>query len=356
MKHLSEMGSNKRKIVVAGILVLLVGASCKFYFKTTEDKFASTKSNDSFERGKNLAYNICAGCHYDHKVNKFIGRPLHDLPRIAGRLVSANLTNSTTNGIPPKYTDADLFYLFKTGIGRSGRFLPYMMRPMMADEDINDIIVYLRSNDPAVAAADTTVGKTYINLVGKFGIRLGAHPQPYNKGVQRPNENDPAVAAADTTVGKTYINLVGKFGIRLGSRPQPYNKGVQRPDENNPVTYGRYLVAIIGCYHCHSSKVMVLNYADPEKSKGYMAGGIKMKTPEGKRIFSPNLTPDKETGIGNFTKEDFRNAVREGITPSGRKLSPPMGQWKSLTDKQVDAIYSYLQSLQPKNHKIRRLT
>jgi mono/diheme cytochrome c family protein len=313
MKYLFGLGNNRCKIVVAGIMVLLIGAGCKFYFKTTEDKFTSTKSNDSFERGKNLAFNICAGCHYDHKVNKFIGKPLHDLPRIAGRLVSANLTNSATNGIPPKYGDADLFYLFKTGIGRSGRFLPYMMRPMMADEDINDIIVYLRSNDPAVTAADTTVGKTYINLVGKFGIRLGAHPQPYSKGVQRPNEND-------------------------------------------PVIYGRYLVAIIGCYHCHSSKVMGLNYADPEKSKGYLAGGIKLKTPEGKRILGPNLTPDKETGIGNFTKEDFRNAVREGITPSGRKLSPPMGQWKSLTDKQVDAIYTYLQSLQPKSHKIRRLT
>jgi len=313
MKHLFTSGCNKLKIVVAGILVLLAGAGCKFYFKTTNDKFTSTRSNDSFERGKNLAFNICAGCHYDHKVNKFIGKPLNDLPRIAGRLVSANLTHSTTNGIPPKYTDADLFYLLKTGIGRSGRFLPYMMRPMMADEDINDIIVYLRSNDPAVAAADTTVGKTYINLVGKFGIRLGASPQAYNKGVQRPNEDD-------------------------------------------PVTYGRYLVAVIGCYHCHSSKVMGLNYTDPEKSKGYLSGGIKLKTPEGKRIFAPNLTPDKETGIGNFSKEDFRNAVREGITPSGRKLSPPMGKWSSLTDKQVDAIYTYLQTLQPKNHKIRRLT
>jgi mono/diheme cytochrome c family protein len=313
MKPLPELGSNKRKIVVACILVLMVGASCKFYFRTTKDQFVAARTENAFERGKNLAFNICAGCHLDHGVNKFIGKPLHDLPRIAGRLVSANLTNSSTHGIPPKYTDAEMFYLLKTGIGRNGRFLPYMMRPMMADEDINDIIVYLRSSDPAIAAADTTVGKTYINMVGKAGIRLGAHPQAFNKGVQRPPEND-------------------------------------------PVVYGRYLVAVIGCYHCHSSKVMGLDYADPERSKGYLTGGIKLKTPEGKRIFGPNLTPDKETGIGNFTKEDFRNAVREGITPSGRKLSPPMGKWKSLTDKQVDAIYSYLQSLPPKYHKVKKIT
>jgi mono/diheme cytochrome c family protein len=313
MDHLFGWRSIRHKIIVVATLVLMVAASCRFYFKTTTDQFAVTKTEGSFERGKNLAFNICGGCHFDKRMNKFIGKPLHDLPRIAGRLVSANLTNSSTHGILPKYSDSELFYLLKTGIGRNGRFLPYMMRPMMADEDINDIIMYLRSNDPAVAATDTNVGKTYINLVGKAGIRLGAHPQAYKKGVERPSEND-------------------------------------------PVIYGRYLVAVIGCYHCHSSKVMGLDYADPENSKGFLAGGIKLKTPEGKRIFGPNLTPDKETGIGNFTKEDFRNAVREGITPSGRKLSPPMGQWKSLTDKQVDAIYTYLLSLEPKYHKIKRVT
>jgi hypothetical protein len=303
---------NSKKALIIGSLILLVAAGCKFYFKTTKEQFTTTKTNNSFERGKNLAFSICAGCHYDHDMNKFVGKKLNDLPKIAGRMVSANLTQSKTNGIPPDYTDAELFYLLKTGIGRTGRFLPYMMRPMMADDDINDIIVFLRSDDPSVAPADTTVGKTYINLIGKAGIRLGASPQLFNKGVQRPNEND-------------------------------------------PVAYGRYLVAVIGCYHCHSAKVLGLDYSDPEKSKGYLTGGIKLKSPEGKRLFGPNLTPDKETGIGNFTKEDFRNAVREGVTPSGRKLSPPMGKFKSLTDKQVDAIFMYLQSLPPKFHKVRRV-
>lgn len=311
MKY-SQWLDNNRKVGILCLFILIVGVSCKFYFKTTKDQFIATKQSSSFERGKNLAFTICAGCHYDHTTNKFIGKSLNDLPKIAGHLYSANLTHSTTNGIPPKYTDAELFYLLKTGIGRTGRFLPYMMRPMMADEDINDIIVYLRSNDPPLTAADTTVGKTYINLVGKTGIRFASSPQHYTKGVQRPSEDD-------------------------------------------PVAYGRYLVAVIGCYHCHSSKVLGLNYADPEKSKGYLAGGIKLKNHEGKRLYGPNLTPDKETGLGNYTREDFRTAVRDGETPSGRKLSPPMGKFKELTDKQVDAIYTYLQSLPPKYHKVRRV-
>jgi hypothetical protein len=148
--------------------------------------------------------------------------------------------------------------------------------------------------------------------------------------------------------------MIGKIGLRIAAKPQPYNKGVQRPDENDPVATGRYLVAVIGCYHCHSKKVLGLNYLDPEKSKGYLQGGIKLKDPEGKRLYGPNLTPDKETGIGNFSEEDFKRAITEGITPTGRKLSPPMGKFKSLTDKQVGALYTYLRSLQPVQHKVTR--
>lgn len=299
----------KKWAAVIAFLIMIAG--CRFYFDTTKDQFAATNNALSFDRGKNLAFNICAGCHYDPKVGKFIGRSLNDLPKIAGHLYSANLTQSKTNGIPPQYSDAELFYLLKTGISKSGKFMPYMMRPMMADEDINDIIVYLRSNDQAVAAADTTVGKTH-------------------------------------------INFIGKTGIRFASKPQPYNTGVKRPDENNPVAYGRYLVAVIGCYHCHSKKVLGLNYLEPEKSKGYLQGGIKLKDPEGKRLFGPNLTPDEATGIGSFSEDDFTKAVREGITPSGRKLSPPMGKFKSLTDKQVAAIHAYLRTLPPVHHQIKR--
>ena len=85
-----------------------------------------------------------------------------------------------------------------------------------------------------------------------------------------------------------------------------------------------------------------------------MQGGIKLKDPEGKRLYGPNLTPDEETGIGSFSEQDFKKAIQEGITPSGRKLSPPMGKFKSLNDKQVHSIYTYLRSLKPVHHEVRR--
>lgn len=301
------------KWIVYSCFLIMIGVSCRWYFKTTTDHFETRKNTSSIQRGKNLAFTICSGCHYDPKVGKFIGRSLNDLPKIAGHLYSANLTQSKKYGIPPQYTDAELFYLLKTGISKSGKFMPFMMKPMMADDDINDIIIYLRSNDDAVAAADTTVGKTHINLIGRTGLRLGA-------------------------------------------KPQPYNKGVKRPDENNPVEYGRYLVAIVGCYHCHSRKIFGLDFLEPERSKGYLQGGIKLKDPNNKKISGPNLTPDTATGIGSFSLAQFSAAVRDGVAPSGRELSPPMDKFKSLTDKQVNAIYAYLRSLKPVHHKVKRRT
>ncbi|MEO7984317.1 MAG: hypothetical protein ABI688_09565 [Bacteroidota bacterium] len=301
--------TRKKTLLIIALFSVGLLVSCRFYFDTTKDQFTSTKVSSSFARGKNLVFTICAGCHYDQKTKRFSGHHLNDLPKIGGRLYSANITHSATDGLSPGYTDAELFYLLKTGISRSGKFMPYMMKPMMADEDVNDIIVYLRSDDPPLTAKDTTTGKTKINFIGRIGIRF----------------------------------LMG---------PQPYNKGVARPDENNPVVYGRYLVGIIGCYHCHSRKTTGLDFFNAEKTKGYLQGGIKLKNPEGKRIFGPNLTPDEQTGIGFYSKEDFRTALREGISLSGKKLSPPMDKFDALTDKQVDAIYTYLKSLAPVQHKV----
>lgn len=310
-KKILNMSKRCKRIMLSVTAVIFLGYGCRFYFDTTTDHFEAEKHARSLERGKNLVFTVCAGCHYDAGVGKFIGRSLNDLPRIAGHLYSANLTHSATHGAVTRYSDAELFYLLKTGIARNGKFMPYMMKPMMADEDVNDIIVFLRSGDPALGAADTTVGKTQINFIGKMGMRIAMNPQPYNKGVAR-------------------------------------------PDENNPVTYGRYLVAITGCYHCHSKKVLSLDFFDPEKTKGYLQGGIKLKDPQGKKLYGPNLTPDKETGIGNFSEKDFANAVREGIAPSGRRLSPPMDKFKSLTDQQVHSIYSYLKTLKPVHHELKK--
>jgi mono/diheme cytochrome c family protein len=300
---------NVLKFAVPGcLLAAIVIVACTSHFNTTKATFTASRSNEAFERGKNLTYNICGQCHYNKDAGKFIGMQMHEIPSLLGKVYSANLTNSKSNGLPPHYTDAELQYLLKTGIAKDGRFLSYMLRPNLSDNDINDIIVYLRSDDPAVAAADTTVGKTHLNPIGKIAM-----------------------------------SATGK--------PVAYRIGVKRPAESDAVATGRYLIDIIGCYHCHSKSLTSLNYLHPEQSKGYLAGGYKFKDPAGMKVYASNLTPDKETGIGKYSRDDFRKAVREGIAPRGQ-LHPPMPKFTHLTDGQADAIYAYLQTVPPVQHKV----
>jgi mono/diheme cytochrome c family protein len=297
--------------IIGVLLSTIIIISCKTHFETTKGDYKAMVNKQNFEHGKNLAFSICAGCHYNRGVKKFIGNPIHDVPEIAGKVFSANLTHSKTNGIAPKYTDAQLKYLLKTGIAKDGRFMAYMLRPNLADADINDIIVFLRSNDPAVSAADTTVGLTHYSMIGKIYLGFKA---------------DPAT----------------------------YNENVKRPSENNPVALGRYLVDNVGCYHCHSKSLKSLNAISPELTKGYLAGGTMFKGQQGMEVTASNITPDKNTGIGNYTREDFHKAIKEGQAPN-RKLKPPMEKFGHLTDKEVDAIYTYLMTVPASHHLVKHI-
>lgn len=294
-------------ITIASIFILY---SCRTHYQKASENYRLVKDAAAMERGKNIVYNVCGGCHYNRDLNKFVGHQMKDLPKFMGKVYSANLTRSKKYGILTHYTDAQLAYLIKTGIKDDGRFIPYMVRPTMADDDVNDVIVYLRyAQDPALEPGDTIAGSTHLSFIGKLANKT--------------------------------------------QKPQEYKTGIRRPDPYNAVANGRYLVDILGCYHCHSKSVLGLNYSNPEDSKGYMAGGMKFKTLKGDRIRSSNLTPDKGTGIGNYTKEQFHSAVVDGKTPSGKQLQFPMPKFKHLTDQQIDHVYAYLMSLPPKYHKTR---
>jgi len=290
------------------IILPLLMISCKSHFTTTSEPFTAVTNEHSFEHGKNLVFNICGQCHYNKDAQSFVGEEIRDLPHFMGRVYSANLTNSKRHGIA-RYTDAELYYLLKTGIAKDGRYVPYMIRPTMADADVNDIIVYLRSDDDPV----------------------------------KPNEK---------VVGRSHLSFLGKLASKIAGKPQPLIKNIKRPSPDNQVAYGRYLVDIVGCYHCHSKSILGLKYTEPESSKGYMAGGMKWKI-DGYQIRASNLTPDKETGIGNYTKVQFRKAVRDGEAPGNRMLHFPMRRFEHLDDQEIDAIYAYLNTLTPKYHKIK---
>lgn len=108
------------------------------------------------------------------------------------------------------------------------------------------------------------------------------------------------------------------------------------PDEFEPDKVGRgeTLAAIGGCATCHTLP-----------GGGELAGGVRLQTPFG-AIYSTNITPDPQTGIGGWPEEAFRRAMRRGVARDGRYLYPafPYDHFTKMTDEDIGAIYAYLMS------------
>lgn len=103
------------------------------------------------------------------------------------------------------------------------------------------------------------------------------------------------------------------------------------------IAYGKALVEAGNCAGCHT--------ADPAKP---FAGGKRIDTPFG-ALYAPNLTPDRDTGIGAWTDADFVRAVRTGIAPDGSNYYPafPYPYFTRMTKDDVLAMRAYLGTLAP---------
>jgi len=102
---------------------------------------------------------------------------------------------------------------------------------------------------------------------------------------------------------------------------------------------GEYLTKAGDCMACHT---------DAPKKGIPFAGGLAMPTPFG-TIFTPNITPDKQTGIGNWTEANFIKAMKRGISPSGHFYYPafPYIYFANVDEGDLKAMWAYLQSLPP---------
>src|SRR5204862_4824613 len=105
--------------------------------------------------------------------------------------------------------------------------------------------------------------------------------------------------------------------------------------EEDAVARGEYLVRAGGCFSCHTA------------AGGQMlAGGRALATPFG-TFYSPNITPDPETGVGRWTDAQFLRALREGVRTDGANYFPvfPYTSFTGITDSDALAIKAYLFSL-----------
>lgn len=319
----------KRLLKILGItvglvlLLLCLGAAFLYYrgvptypYQPTPEIAALSVKPDSLRvaRGAKIATLLCNECHKDPATGKLSGRMMLDLPKVFGKVASMNITHDPVHGIGA-WTDGELYYLLRTGIHKDGRWSPPFMPKfaLMADEDIYSIISWLRSDEPALAAA----------------------PQEYP-----PNE----------------FNLFTKFLANVAVTPPPLPSApIVIPDSTNKLAYGEYVAnALCACFACHSADFAKQDPLHPSKSLGFYGGGNPMLNYEGELVPSANITTDKETGIGNWSYEQFYDAVKFGKNPRGGPLYYPMFPHTTLSDTEVSAIWTYLQTVPPIKNAVQR--
>jgi mono/diheme cytochrome c family protein len=112
------------------------------------------------------------------------------------------------------------------------------------------------------------------------------------------------------------------------------------------IARGKYLVRLAGCTDCHTPGHFL---GKPDMSRFLAGSDVGFEVPGVGTVVGRNLTPDKETGIGGWTLEQITTAIRTGVRPDGRALSPimPWSAYAGMRQADVEAIAVFLKTLPP---------
>lgn len=307
-------------IALAGVL-LSVGYTVRKTPATSENPTANSSSNSGnrtvnfnptlarYERGRYLVEGPahCFQCHSEVDwqnpgAQPKLGRKGAGTVFIEDGyewLVAPNITPDKETGAGT-WTDAQFARAIREGIGHDGRRLfpvmPYENFREMSDEDLASVVVYIRSLDPIR------------NLLPKSVI-----PEPAK------NHLPPHA---------------------------PLNSSVPGPDMSDPVARGKYLVTLGNCMTCHTP----MSKNGPIKQLA-LAGGMTFTGPWG-TVTSANITPDA-SGISYYDEAMFVKTLRTGQV-GARKLNSimPWGYFRNMTDDDLKAIFAYLRTVTPVQHRI----
>ena len=118
---------------------------------------------------------------------------------------------------------------------------------------------------------------------------------------------------------------------------------------------GKYLVeGPVACGNCHIQRGPK---GEPLFEKG-LSGGVPIIEPEFYNAYPSNITPDKETGIGNWTDAQLAKAIREGIRPNGKVIGAPMPIefYRKFSDEDLKAIIIYIKAQRPVKNVVPKST
>jgi mono/diheme cytochrome c family protein len=283
-------------IALVGLLVLAAGAVYgvsevrirKDYSRVATRPMVLPADSESIEYGRRIAaIRGCTGCH-----GPDLGGSAVIETAMVAMLYATNLTRGE-GGVAGLYDAARWVRAIRNGVGADGRallFMPSHEFQSMSDEDVAAVVSFIESVPPV----DRTMPKTSIGPLGRVLFLTGQ------------------------------VQLVPAELVDHDAQP------VRSVERAVTVEYGRYLAA--GCAGCHGA--------------GYSGGKIPGTPPD----FLPaaNLTPDPETGLGNWTEADLFRTLREGKRPDGTDLDGRFMPWREMaqfTDDEIRAIWLFFQSL-----------
>jgi mono/diheme cytochrome c family protein len=126
----------------------------------------------------------------------------------------------------------------------------------------------------------------------------------------------------------------------------PHRAAANADAQDSQIARGKYLVTVASCTDCHTPGFFL---GKPDMTR-YLGGSeVGFEIPGLGVFHGRNLTPDRETGLGNWTADQIVAAIQTGVRPDGRQLAPTM-PWQAfshMTKEDAYAIAAFLKSLPP---------
>lgn len=314
-----------KKIAVAVLAILVIGIAF-FFFRFTVllprdipvPEITLPTSAEAVERGRYLANHVavCMDCHSTRNWDYYSGpitpgtlgkggEVYDERSGLPGLIVSKNITPYNLGD----WSDGELFRVITGGLQKDGDALfplmPYDAYRTMDERDLFGIMAYLRTIEPI--------------------------------------END---------VAKHRLN----FPLNLIVNSIPREAALRTVNRDDPVEYGEYLSNLGGCVWCHTPT----NSTQQVIMEQSLAGGHEFFVADSVTR-SSNISPDKETGIGNWTLEQFIARFRQYQGEAGRTI--PVGadgrntimswtMFADMTDDDLGAIYAFLMQSEPRSNAV----
>ncbi len=309
-------------VVAVGGLLLYVSVFLP-NIEAPEDLKVET-TPERIERGRYLANELmgCVGCHATRDYTKFAGPIIEETKGSGGEkwdhstgfpgtLYAPNITPTRLKD----WTDGEIFRAITAGVDKDGNALfpimPYHQYGKLPKEDIYAVIAYLRTLKPTIDEYPDRELDFPLNLIVNTMPKKGTH------------------------------HLVA--------------------DQSDPVQYGEYLITAGACYDCHTQ----MDERGQFIAEMGFAGGMEFPMITGGIVRSANLTPDKETGIGNWTEEMFVKRftmyadsayVPQKVHQGKFNTYMPWEYYSKLKEQDLKAMYAYLMSLDPIQNEVVKFT